>query len=88
MQKIIATEENAEVYRKLNSLKDSYDSQLNRIQVPATEFADPKECTEWRSVDLPNEIEDYLIKRNQKHFGQAQGLFPTVLKNTPVLRAR
>ena len=29
-------------------------------------------------MDLPNEIEDYLIRRNQKHFGQAQASFPTV----------
>ena len=78
IQKIISAEENAEVYRKLNALKDTYNLQLNRIQEPANEFADPKECTEWRSADLPNEIEEYRIKRNQKHFGQAQGSFPTV----------
>lgn len=78
LRKIIAAEENAEVYRKLNGLKDTYDSQLNRIMVPVNEFAEPKECTEWRSVELPNEIEAYLLRRNKMHFGQAKGSFPTV----------
>ena len=46
--------------------------------VPVDEFAEPKECTEWRAVELPKEIEEYLLRRNTMHFGQAKGSFPTV----------
>ena len=45
--------------------------------IPVNEFSNPKECTEWHSVTIPQEIEKHLLKRNQTHFGQARGTFPT-----------
>ena len=34
---------------------------------------DPKQATEWKTVDLPDEIVYYLLTRNRLHFGQAHG---------------
>ena len=78
LKQIIIAEETKEVNRKLNHLKDSYASQLNHIQVPENEFANPKEATNWITVTSPAEIENYLLNRNRTHFGQALGTFPTI----------
>ena len=37
-----------------------------------------KQCTEWLTIDTPQEIESKLRKCNQCHFGQVHGTFPTV----------
>ena len=58
-------------------LKDNYDSQITHLQVPADRTVQPKECTEWLTIDTPKEVEDYLIERNKDHFGQANATFPT-----------
>ncbi len=29
--------------------------------------------TEWKKIDVPDEIVKHLLERNQKHFGQANG---------------
>jgi hypothetical protein len=34
---------------------------------------DPKNCTEWQIIDIPTVIFKQVLKRNQKHFGQAHG---------------
>ena len=75
---IIVAEETKAVDRKLNTLKDNYNSQLNQVTIPTNEFADPKECHLWRTINAPKEIEEHLINRNRKHFRQAQGSFPTI----------
>lgn len=58
---------------------------LDRLEVPtswpepftqvtdATGLEDPKACTHWKLITEPTEIEYYLLLRNQRHFGQAQG---------------
>ena len=75
---IIAAEANAEIYRRLDQLKDSFDSQVKHIMTPVDRTVSPKECTEWQSVEIPQEVEKFLRERNRDHFGQAQGTFPTV----------
>ena len=66
-------EEMKQMFKKIRFLcKDKSQGGLNRIEVPVDEEDDPKTCTKWRAVDIPDEILDLLRKRNQKHFGQAQ----------------
>jgi hypothetical protein len=51
---------------------------LSRLEVPKDPTdSNYKDCTEWVSIDAPEEIEAKLISRNQSHFGQAHGSFPT-----------
>ena len=46
---------------------------FSTIEVPQDPQVSPKECTEWITLDCPQEIEQALLERNRKHFGQAQG---------------
>jgi hypothetical protein len=48
-------------------------STLNCLEVPLNPQQDPKSCTEWLTVDAPEEITAYLLERNRKHFSQALG---------------
>jgi hypothetical protein len=50
---------------------------LSHIEVPVDPNADPKPCTEWKKIDMPDEKVKCLLERNQKHFGQAKGNPPT-----------
>lgn len=34
---------------------------------------DPKTTTEWITITEPDQIEKFMILRNQKHFNQAEG---------------
>jgi hypothetical protein len=36
-------------------------------------LSNPKKCNLYRTMDVPNSIVYYLLLRNHKHFGQAQG---------------
>ena len=49
-----------------------------RIEVPAQDNQDPKQCQEWRSIDIPTEVLAHLQTRNRKHFGQAHGTLFTI----------
>ena len=63
-----------QMFKKIRFLrKDKSQGGLNRIEVPVGEADDPKTCTKWQAVDMPDEILDLLRKRNQKRFGQSQG---------------
>ena len=57
---------------------------MDRIEVPETwpepqqinsetELEEPKTCNKWRSITDPDQINQYIIIWNQRHFGQAQG---------------
>jgi hypothetical protein len=48
-------------------------SGLSRLEVPFNGTDNPKTCKKWCTLDLPSDIEDYIIERNQEHFGQAAG---------------
>lgn len=76
--KIIA-ENTKEMYRKLRNVRGRQQSGFSKIEVPL----DPtdhnyKQCREWISVDTPVDTEEKLRNRNQRHFGQAHGTFPTI----------
>ena len=63
------------MYRKLRFVCKNSDqrSGLSSLEVPLDPTDDPKKCTVWRTVDTPEEITEYLLARNQLHFGQAAG---------------
>jgi len=68
-------EELRRMFAKLKYLREnSIRSGINRVEVPSDPTTtDYKQCKEWRSVDAPEEILECLRKRNQSHFGQANG---------------
>ena len=43
------------------------------IEIPTPPTADPKTCTNWVQIDLPDEVAFHLKERNKRHFGQAAG---------------
>eukprot|EP00957_Ditylum_brightwellii_P016462 1237411-Ditylum_brightwellii.AAC.1 len=40
---------------------------------PNHDLEDSKQTTEWKTIDLPQEIVHYLNIWNRRHFGQSQG---------------
>lgn len=58
---------------------------IDRVDIPASwphpsqtdphfsTLEDPKECSSWKTVTKPEDVEYYLQLRNRCHFGQAQG---------------
>ena len=78
-QQIIA-ENTKEVFRKLRQFSgSSKGGGLTRLEVPK----DPAEknyktCKEWITITTPEEIEEHLRDNKRRHFGQADGTFPTV----------
>jgi hypothetical protein len=75
----IVAEATKRMFWKLNNCKGNPKTGLSRLDVPR----DPtdvnyKDCKDWISLDTAKEIEDKLIAKNQTHFGQAKGSFPTV----------
>ena len=52
---------------------------MNKIEVPRNQDdKNYKSCKDWITLDAPKDIEEKLRERNQTHFGQAHGKFPTV----------
>eukprot|EP00957_Ditylum_brightwellii_P060752 4612799-Ditylum_brightwellii.AAC.1 len=61
------------------------ENNLTSIQVPASwpdmstqilpnhALEDPKQTTEWKTIELPQEIVHYLKIWDRRYFGQAQG---------------
>jgi hypothetical protein len=82
------------MYRKLKAICGKFNkSGFTSINVPTLwpsadsnfdtthSLPDPKQATEWKAVNLPEEIVYYLLLCNQLHFGQAHGTPMT----TPIL---
>jgi hypothetical protein len=44
-----------------------------RLEIPLHPEVDPKSCTEWTTVEVPEDIVRHLQERNRIHFGQAHG---------------
>jgi hypothetical protein len=84
--KLRSGEAHAEMYRKVKAVRGKYNTGgFTSIDVPTSwpaahtdltesqDLPDPKKATEWKTVDLPDEIVYYLLTRNRLHFGQAKG---------------
>ena len=46
---------------------------VTRIKILLHPGDDPKECQEWRQIEVPTEVLYQLQQKNRAHFGQAQG---------------
>ena len=67
------------MYQKLRYIRGIKKTGISRLDVPRDPANfDYKQCTEWVTIDTPQEIESKLCERNQHHFGQVHGMFPTV----------
>lgn len=72
-------------WQQLSFLTSKGHQRLDQLEIPTswppssipvehiTELEDPKLATSWKLVTDPAEIEQYLLLRNQLHFGQANG---------------
>jgi hypothetical protein len=77
---LISGEQMRQVTQMMNRLQNEGDGRsLNRLEVPTNPEADPNDpaTTQWKLVDSPEEIVQYVQQPNQQHFGQAHGIFPT-----------
>jgi exonuclease III len=62
------------MFEKIRRFRPNEQKQgITRIEIPVHPSDDPKTCTEWRTIDVPNQIVRQLQRRNRTHFGQAQG---------------
>ena len=74
----IAAERTKAMYSRLRQYRGSQKSGITRLDVPAdTTTTDYNNCSSWITIDTPAEIEERLLQRNRRHFGQANGTFPT-----------
>ena len=74
LQQLRAKEVKARMFAKLKALRTrGTRNGVTRLEIPVHPDADPKTCTEWRLVDIPNEVLSQLQRRNQLHFGKAHG---------------
>ena len=75
----IQAEKTKKMYAKLRRCRGNRKTGLTRIKAPLDKTdTDYANCKEWISVSVPKELEERIRQRNQKHFGQAEGTFPTV----------
>jgi hypothetical protein len=79
LRHIIRAENTKRMFKKLQNIRGYTKSGLTRLDIPA-DLTDRnyQQCTEWITLDTPKDIEKKLRERNQRHFGQAQGTFPTI----------
>ena len=86
LKKMRNAEKTAEMFRRIKTIRGIASTQgFTSIEVPddwppphtekvdLNTLSDPKKCDQWRTVDVPDSIVYYLLLRNRKHFGQAQG---------------
>ena len=68
------TEAIRRLFRRLKQVRTSNERRgVTRLEIPLHPQADPKTCTSWQQIDVPEDILRHLITRNQQHFGQAHG---------------
>jgi hypothetical protein len=76
----------AAMYQKIKAIRGKYNrSGFTSIDVPTSwpsalsdpsltrTLPDPKKATDWKTIDLPEEIVYYLLLRNRLHFGHTHG---------------
>jgi hypothetical protein len=73
IRKILKAEETREMQRQLKWAKPRNDVGITAVRVPT----DGDYSNSWQTLDDPTEVQEALQHRNQIHFGQAHGTFPT-----------
>ena len=72
-RQILRAEAMKKVWRKCQAARGLHkQGGLSYLEVPADPTENPKECENWRRVDIPEEIKALSEERNQKHFGQSK----------------
>ena len=75
----ISAERTKAMYAKLRQCRENPKAGITRLDVPSDNTTtDYNSCSSWITIDTPAEIEERLLQRNRKHFGQADKTFPTV----------
>lgn len=64
--------------KKLQQLWSATKQGITKLLVPHDKNVHPLKCKNWKTLDAQDDITKTLHKHNQKHFGQAQGMPPTV----------
>jgi hypothetical protein len=80
IRKILKAEETREMQRQLKWAKPRNDVGITAVRVPTDgdySIDHCKKCDSWQTLDDPTEVQEALQHRNQIHFGQAHGTFPT-----------
>jgi hypothetical protein len=80
IRKILKAEETREMQRQLKWATPRTDVGITAVRVPtdgdySTDHC--KKCDSWQTLDNPTEVQEALQHRNQIHFDQAHGTFPT-----------
>ncbi len=73
LRRLQKAEDIKHLFRKLKALQVNERQGVTRIEIPLHSGTDPKSCTQWQQIEVPTEVLYQLQKRNQQHFGQAQG---------------
>jgi hypothetical protein len=74
LHNICKAEDIKKMFNKLRSICGKYQkSGVAFLEVPRVPGTDQKLCKDWKLVETPEEIMEYLLERNCKHFGQAKG---------------
>ena len=78
IRRVKRAEDLKKIWQKLKVVRqNAKTNHVVRLEIPTNPDMDPKQCTEWQTVEVPTEIVKHLQERNRKHFGQAHGT-PTV----------
>jgi hypothetical protein len=80
IKNILKAEEIREMQRQLKWVKPRNDVGITAIRVLTDgdySMDHCKKCDSWQTLDDPTEVQEALQHRNQIHFGQAHGTFPT-----------
>jgi hypothetical protein len=74
LRNIRKAEEIKRMFNKLRFIRGKYQkSGMSSLEVPTIDGTDPKQCNDWKLVETPKEIMEYLLAQNWKHFGQVKG---------------
>ena len=74
LRRIRKAEAIKQLFSKLKSVRSTdIKPGVTRLEIPVHPAQNPKECKDWQTIDVPSEIIEHVQRRNQLHFGQAQG---------------
>jgi exonuclease III len=63
--------ETKEMFRRLPTTKPRSSGGLSMVKIPDPETDNPKTATKWTTITDPTLVEQKILARNQRHFGQA-----------------
>lgn len=74
LRNIQKAEDTKKMFLKLRTAtQKTKDTTITQLKVPRDPTHDPKNCVDWITLDVPDEIIEALQHRNAQHFHQAHG---------------